>query len=366
MRRTLLLLLLIATLQGCTALPFSLTGSTRPSLTEARTIFVASSRKRQQDDRFGDERSLRLSLARYEVFLPPDRTQGSVPASLLGNTMEYPSTETGRMASLPSFARQLIERDRNYPAPAEVLVFVHGFNSTFEHSMSRMAQMDNDFEFPAASVLYAWPSASSLISYVHDLDSTTFARDGLIELLNGLARSDISRIVIVGHSMGARLAMEAVREMRLANRHRFFDKLGGIALLSPDIDLDLFKAQLTALKDITAPVVAYVSPSDATLRDFSDILTEGKPRLGNLKDPRLLDGLPATIIDVEKVNDAAQTSHLALATSPVLIHLINSMKRPDIIRFATAVSEGNMPGTSVVHAGRTTYVQLPPNPVLAP
>ncbi len=362
MRNLVTALLLIFVLQGCAAL----SGTFAPDQTEALTqpqgyiqsIFVASSRKRLPDGSFGIERAQSLSFATYQVAIPRKRTPGSIPPEPFGTPNEFASIEAARQATVSTFSSTVLDAARTTKNSSEVMVFVHGFNSSFEHSLTRVAQMDLDFEFPSATVLYAWPAANQLVSYVHDLDSTTFARDGLVELLSGLSASGISRIVIIGHSMGARLAMEAVRDLSLKGNRRFFEKLGGIALLSPDIDIDLFAAQLRALDDISPPVVAYVSSNDTTLRDFSDFFIEGKPRLGSIQDITRLDGQAVTVVDVENVGDPAQRAHLAVATSPVMIADINAMNRPDLIRYAQGLFNSN--NATLSRFGDSFGIQLAP------
>jgi esterase/lipase superfamily enzyme len=365
MRNLFASLLVLLALQGCAALPgtFVSDGALSASPQQAaniQSIFVASSRKLLEDGTYGIGRSPNLSFATYEVSIPQNRQVGSVPPSFLGSSAEFSATRASSMASLSAFSSTVLNYARNLRGTSEVMVFVHGFNSTFEHSLSRVAQMDLDFEFPAATILYAWPAASNITSYIHDIDSTTFARDGLVELLSGLASSGVSRIVVVGHSMGARLAMEAVRDLRLKNETRFFAKLGGIALLSPDIDMDVFTAQLRALAGMAAPVVAYVSPDDVTLENFSNFFIEGKNRLGTIKSAGLLDGGKALLIDVTDVGDPAQKSHLTVATSPVMIAAINEMDKPDLITYARELARGLVPGSEITRYGQTIRVRLAP------
>ncbi len=362
MRNLLTSLFLVFALQGCAALPSTFvpdrTGALAQPQGTIQSIFVASSRNRLANGSFGFDRAQSLFFATYQVAIPEKRTPGSIPPEPFGVPNEFASLEVARQASVSAFSSAVLNAARNTKNSSEVMVFVHGFNSSFEHSLTRAAQMDLDFKFPAATVLYSWPAANQLVSYVHDLDSTTYARDGLVELLNGLSQSDISRIVIVGHSMGARLAMEAVRDLGLKGNPRFFNKLGGIALLSPDIDIDVFASQLRTLEDIAPPVVAYISSGDTTLRDFSTFFIEGKPRLGSIQDITRLDGQAAIIVDVDNVGDPAQLSHLPIATSPVMISAINASSRPDLIRYAQGLLDAS--NAAVSRFGNTVRIQLAP------
>ena len=60
-----------------------------------------------------------------------------------------------------------------------VLVFIHGFNNTFEDSVYRFAQIAHDSGTHAVPVLVTWPSRGSLLAYGYDRESTNYTRNGL-------------------------------------------------------------------------------------------------------------------------------------------------------------------------------------------
>ena len=92
---------------------------------------------------------------------------------------------------------------------------------------------------------------------------------------------------------------------------------------------------------------------------FSRLLMEDKPRLGALPDPRLLEGLDVTYIDVRDVRRTPQTGHLVVATSPAMIAAINNMPKADLVLYAQAAKAGKIPGATVEHFGSMTAIVLP-------
>ena len=92
------------------------------------------------------------------------------------------------------------------------MVFVHGFNVNFAEGLYRQAQMSEDFASPGISINYSWPSAGNVSAYAVDRESALIARDGLEDLIGLLGQTRLKRIVILGHSMGAFVVMEAVRQ----------------------------------------------------------------------------------------------------------------------------------------------------------
>ncbi len=361
--RTFLIGLLVAlALAGCSSLTqlgiAPQTTSSASTQIDTQTIFAASSRDRDDEGTYNFGRSDRLSFGTYEISIPTQRKNGTIPSSSAFSGLAFGSENIATQNSISSFSNAILNHTRSNGQANDVLVFVHGFNTTFEISMQRLAQIDHDIDLPSTSILYAWPSSNNLISYIHDLDSTTFAKDGLVELLDGLAASGVNRIIVVGHSLGARLAMEAVRELQITQNQRFFNRLGGVVLLSPDIDLDLFNAQLEKLQDIRAPIIAYLSHEDDTLQRFSNAFNEGKPRLGMVDEVALLQGNKVTLIDVAHVNDPDLQKHLAVAASATMIAAINAMSKPDLIGYANSAKNGDIPNAIITKLGDSVHVLL--------
>ena len=142
---------------------------------------------------------------------------------------------------------------------AEVVVFVHGYNNTLGSAVFRHAQMAHDFGLEGPQVTFAWASASDPLGYVHDRDSIGIARDDLEALLVALARRE-RRIRLVGHSMGAQLVTETLRQMSIGGEHQALARLSGVVLISPDIDVDVFRSQVERINPLPQPFVAS-SPS---------------------------------------------------------------------------------------------------------
>ncbi|WP_163284658.1 alpha/beta hydrolase, partial [Enterobacter hormaechei] len=49
-----------------------------------------------------------------------------------------------------------------------VIVFVHGYNTSFDDAVYRLAQIVNDSNYPGTPVLFSWASGASTTSYVYD------------------------------------------------------------------------------------------------------------------------------------------------------------------------------------------------------
>ena len=278
---------------------------------------------------FGPERSRVLGFARLDVSVPPGREPGtlSFPDSLPADpATDFVTVDAARFPDERAFVAAvdaaLLARP---PDERRIMVFVHGFNTNFAEGVYRQAQMMHDFGTPAIGVHYSWPSAADARLYLYDRDSAFFARDGLERLLRLLADTRADRIVIVAHSMGAQVSLEALRQMALTGAPRFFDKLNGVALLSPDVDVDLFRSEVTPLATMDIPWFIFVSGHDRALR-VSSLIRGRKARLGSLTDISAIADLDVTVIDMTDI-EGDPLGHSVVASSPVMISLVQGMTR---------------------------------------
>jgi esterase/lipase superfamily enzyme len=275
-------------------------------------------------------RSDSVRWASVDVSVPPERTLGTVtfPTGSRANPRTDFLTVSARQfpderAFLSTVNARLAERPRG---SREIALFVHGFNTNFAEGIYRHAQMTHDFRSSALSVSYAWPSAGSTTAYGFDRESALFARDGLEATLNVLARSNAERILVIGHSMGTVVVMEALRQMHIRGSETALGKVQAVMLIAPDIDPDLFRADTNVLAPRNLPIYVSVSGRDRALR-ASAFLRGQIGRLGSLQDPEVLSGLSGvTFIDVSNVQSAADPlNHFAVATSPAMIAFISGL-----------------------------------------
>ncbi len=145
----------------------------------------------------------------------------------------------------------------------EVLVFIHGFNFSFEEAAQRAAQLRYDLGFEGQIVLFSWASRASPGRY--EEDELTVAASGarlktFLELL--LARNGSESVHLLAHSMGNRALVDALAEMSGKADGK---KFGQVILAAPDVDADLFREKAPALVRIARRVTLYASVEDRPL-----------------------------------------------------------------------------------------------------
>ena len=289
---------------------------------QVEPIFVATTRAQDQDGSFSSKRSEQVHFARYDISVPPDRKLGEInwpPRHGRANPKKHFLT-TDQVVYPTGAAFRSDLHDKMAANGGEAVIFVHGYNNNFSEGLYRVAQFAHDLQLPGAVVHYAWPSAAEPLGYAYDRDSALFARDGLESLMQEVAAAGAKRILLVAHSMGAGLTIEALRQSAIRGDRRALDRIGGVILISPDIDVDVFKRSAHAMGGLPQPFVIFGSDRDKFLR-ISAMLTGQQERLGSLSDVSKVADLKVTFLDVGAFSEGA--GHFTVGDSAALILLLD-------------------------------------------
>jgi esterase/lipase superfamily enzyme len=159
-----------------------------------------------------------------------------------------------------------LERDeflrRITAARSDVVLFVHGFNYTFDESLEITLRIVERAKFPATPVAYSWPSQGRVAGYDIDYDMSEWTIYHLMDLIRDLSGAvpEGSRLHIVAHSMGNRAVLMALARLDLAEA-----RLGQLILIAPDVDTRIFK-ELVVHSGPFQRKTLYVSQHDLALR----------------------------------------------------------------------------------------------------
>lgn len=273
---------------------------------------------------FGRERAETLSYGVHTVSVPPDREPGRIryprgtPDPMRHFTLAFAETLHGEDAFLGALNRRLSQLDEEERI---LVVFVHGYNETFGSGLFRFAQMMHDFEIPGVPLYFAWPSAGDPRYYAYDLDSVFISRDGLASTLRLASRAQADRIMIIAHSMGSMLTLETLRDLSEAGDSAVLNRIGQVALMSPDVSVDVFRSQLATIGDASdIDFIVFTSTRDRALQ-ASAALRGQTDRLGSLRSIEEVSDLRLTVVDVSGFDTADPLRHSTLTMSPELIAL---------------------------------------------
>ena len=278
---------------------------------------------------FDGERSSSSTLTNVVISIPPDanRTVGDVqwPATLPPN----PARDFATLR-VSDMAHDRVDAwfGRVGTNGHKLLIFVHGFNTTYAEAVYRFAQIVHDTGTRAAPILFTWPSRGDLLQYAYDKESATASRDALEGLFTRAAADpNVTDVTVLAHSMGTWVTMEALRQMAIRRGH-ISAKIKNVILASADLDVDVFKSEFL---DIPAPRPRFtllVSGDDRALR-LSRQVAGDVDRLGAI-DPALepyrskLAAVDITAIDLTKVNSRDGVNHDKFAESPEVVRVIGT------------------------------------------
>ena len=221
---------------------------------------------------FGTKRAPEPTAARI-VLYPPEKSLLASMNPIASNAWTIAGVESlGADRPASQLATQAEGRD--------VLIYVHGFNETFESATTSYAKLVAGIQFSGVPVLFTWPSRGALLDYVTDRESAMWSRDTLEDTLMALATDPrVGRIHIIAHSMGGLVTLEALRSIADRSGGLLGSRFGAIILANPDVDMDLFKRQTKRLAPLVPKMTVIISAKDRAL-ELSSKLAGNVPRVG--------------------------------------------------------------------------------------
>jgi len=208
-----LLLSLAMFIGGCSALSSTGAFLDAPQLKINPMLLVATTRDPIDGARakpwFGTERATAMTLARGKL-VPPDEGRFSLSAVGLGDWHLESIEPVQNLSDLIGLG----------PEKRDILIYVHGFNQTFESAALDAARLSDGVRFHGETMVFSWPSKAKLFDYGYDRESAMWSRDALERILSRLiANPGVGRIHLVAHSVGTMLSMEALRQIYARHGH---------------------------------------------------------------------------------------------------------------------------------------------------
>jgi esterase/lipase superfamily enzyme len=320
------------------------------------TIFLATTRRTVASDRAGerygpdDGDSLQFAAVGVNVPSYKVRATGELPrpGSMRDNAFTYrpdPVRDFFVTSIIPVDSNRFVQRlsaDLALSHSRDLLVFVHGYNVSFEDAAVRAAQMAADLNFDGSVLLFSWPSAASVTAYVRDQQSARNAGYQLLRVLeNHAVAAQPDRIHLLGHSMGSEVIGKAIT---LTSPGDSAPRLAQVILAAPDVDARVFRREiLPRLIPHAQHLTLYASSDDDALR--ASRVVNGAGRLG-------LGGDSLVVVDGMDTIDASRV------TADVLGHTLFG-NTGFIADLAVLLAEGKSPAERrllpATKGGRTYY-----------
>jgi esterase/lipase superfamily enzyme len=249
------------------------------------------------------------------------------------------STDDGQ-AAIAGAGQRL---DRSVRFPGQMLLYVHGYNNSFDDALRRTAMIAYDLDFDGPIIAFAWPARSGLSAYLGDRERAQSAGPFLLRLLETLFTAlPQARLHVIGHSTGAELVLGALE--RLADRRRGSRAplpLGEVIFAHADVSPVRLGQALDALQSLGVRITSYSSREDIAMR-ASDWIRRDGARVGGA--PVYLRGVDA--IDISGLGARYSLNHAVFVRNPIVFgdmaRLMASGSRPptrrtpDLIEVRTA------------------------------
>ena len=222
---------------------------------------------------FGGRRSDggELAFGIAEVSIPDDHRMGALEAPRMWR-LEFsgPGEARRSLSSRRSLAKLDLSAARDRIGSAsrkDALVFIHGYNVTFEDAARRAAQIAYDLHFQGIPMLYSWPSEAIAARYTIDETNVHWSRPHFqVFLRDVLTQSEAEAVHVIAHSMGNRLLAETISQFKADGLPTGSAKLRQIVFAAPDLDAQTFEDLAKAFHGCAERFTLYASSGDLALQ----------------------------------------------------------------------------------------------------
>jgi esterase/lipase superfamily enzyme len=256
------------------------------------TLLVATTRKPVKDAHakpwYGTERAPALTVARAKL-IPPDDGRFSLASVGLADWQLDKIEPVAQLGDLIS----------PEAGGHDVLIYVHGYNTTFETAALDAARLSDGIKFVGDTMVFSWPSRASLLDYGYDRESAMWSRDALQQVLDSLiATPVVGHVHIVAHSIGTMLTMEALRQLYAQLGEEAANRIGSVVFASPDIDMDSFASSVKHIGPLAPKITVVAATNDRALA-VSRWIAGGITRVGAAEKAQL-ERLGIRVIDASE------------------------------------------------------------------
>lgn len=213
-----------------------------------------------------------------------------------------------------------------------LLIFIHGYNVTFDNAAIRAAQLGIDLSVPGATAFFSWPSQGTLLGYPADAAAIEASEYAIGRFISDMAaKSGADKVHLIAHSMGNRGLLRAFSAAFAGAKRSTSLPIEQVFLAAPDVDTELFKSLASVYPQISKRTTMYVSAADKAL--LSSGIIHHYPRAGFTPPVTVVDGIDT--VEASKI-DLTFLGHGYIGNArPVLqdMHMLMENDTPPKKRF---------------------------------
>jgi esterase/lipase superfamily enzyme len=251
-------------------------------------VWFCTNRRPNGDGGFTSSRHDTVTRGKVEVVVPAAHRFGETGSSLWTRLCRFDwrddHLKVERIESqdwqtfFDSIKSNMASVRDNKEAP-HALIYIHGYNVTFEDAAIRAAQLGCDLKVPGATAFFSWPSRGSVQAYPVDEASIEGSEAAITDfLVDFAANCGAEKVHLIAHSMGNRGLLRALQRIASNAETHGKVKFDQIFLAAPDVDRDLFVDLARVYTDHSVRTTLYASDGDLAVHFSSKI--HNAPRAG--------------------------------------------------------------------------------------
>jgi esterase/lipase superfamily enzyme len=149
------------------------------------------------------------------------------------------------------------------PDERHALIFVHGYNVSFENAALRAAQIGVDLSIKWVMAFFSWPSLGTVDGYFADRATVEVSEDMIADFMTDFVeRSNVTSVHIIARSMGNRGVLAAVARIAAKAQSRTRKYFGQVILAAADVDSDRFRQRCASYLALASRTTLHVSTRD--------------------------------------------------------------------------------------------------------
>lgn len=252
----------------------------------------------------GERDEQRVYFGTCKVAVPKSHQPGSIGSSWWKRVLTWDDdrlklVELAALAELDFWRRAREALEKWDAGERRALVFIHGYNVSFEDAALRAAQIGVDLKVPGIMAFYSWPSKGNVMGYPAD-EATIEACEGHITRFLTHVAADVGaeRVDVLAHSMGNRALLRCLQRSVSDAAASGKVPFGQLMLAAPDIDAGLFRELAQVYGRLCRRTTLYVSSKDRALAASG--IVHDHPRAGYTPPVTVIDGIDT--IEVSNVD----------------------------------------------------------------
>lgn len=223
-----------------------------------QTVFYGTNRRAKTEDgnvTYTGERGEGLDPIQYgtvDVVIPKNHKRGQLETPFLNLEIFSDPKEHFQILRInPMTADSFFNNMKGYldssnnDMASDIVIYVHGFATTFDVAAKRAAQIAYDFAYKGIPMMFTWPSNGQFYGYISDREDVQWSVSHIAQFLETvLDEAKPKRVHLVAHSMGNQGLIGALHRMAIERQGKITPLFENVILAAPDFDAQLFADQI--------------------------------------------------------------------------------------------------------------------------